>query len=116
MLSELSLSDDDDLDDLEADDRERLANMTELEREMEVALKEERLQQKRQRAQLLRKEKKREKEAKDIAEGRQTGTERRTQDAKKADARRQCEAATKKKTSSGGTPAGRGWTVARSMV
>ena len=84
MLSELSLSDDDDLDDLEADDRERLANMTELEREMEVALKEERLQQKRQRAQLLRKEKKREKEAKDIAEGRQTGTERRTQDAKKA--------------------------------
>lgn len=66
------------------EERGRLANMTELEREMEVALKEERLQQKRQRAQLLRKEKKREKEAAEVAEGRKTPGEKRSQDAKRA--------------------------------
>ena len=88
VLSELSFSDDDDdalSDDmLGQDERERLANMTELEREMEVALKEERLQQKRQRAQLLRKEKKREKEAKELAEGKSTPSEKKSQDAKRA--------------------------------
>lgn len=66
------------------EERERLANMTELEREMEVALKEERLQQKRQRAQLLRKEKRREKEAAQLADGTMTPSEKRTQDAKRA--------------------------------
>ena len=91
VLSELSLSDGDDDDEyggmgdmLGQEERERLANMTELEREMEVALKEERLQQKRQRAQLLRKEKRREKEAAQLADGTMTPSEKRTQDAKRA--------------------------------
>jgi len=88
VLSELSLSGDDDYEEtdnmLGQEERERLANMTELEREMEVALKEERLQQKRQRAQLLRKEKKLEKEAAAFADGKKTPSEKRSQDAKRA--------------------------------